>query len=55
MNAGALCGGKAGQTMLEEFKKFALRGNVVDLAVGVIIGAAFGTIVTSPESVGRSR
>ena len=33
--------------MLEEFKKFALRGNVVDLAVGVIIGAAFGTIVTS--------
>ena len=33
--------------MLEEFKKFALRGNVVDLAVGVIIGAAFGTIVAS--------
>jgi large conductance mechanosensitive channel len=33
--------------MLEEFKKFALRGNVVDLAVGVIIGAAFGTIVQS--------
>ena len=33
--------------MLEEFKKFAMRGNVVDLAVGVIIGAAFGTIVTS--------
>ncbi|TDR88139.1 large conductance mechanosensitive channel protein MscL [Enterovirga rhinocerotis] len=33
--------------MLEEFKKFALRGNVVDLAVGVIIGAAFGQIVTS--------
>lgn len=33
--------------MLEEFKKFALRGNVVDLAVGVIIGAAFGGIVTS--------
>jgi large conductance mechanosensitive channel len=32
--------------MLEEFKKFALRGNVVDLAVGVIIGAAFGAIVT---------
>ena len=31
--------------MLEEFKKFALRGNVVDLAVGVIIGAAFGKIV----------
>ncbi len=33
--------------MLHEFKKFALRGNVVDLAVGVIIGAAFGAIVTS--------
>jgi large conductance mechanosensitive channel len=32
---------------LEEFKKFAMRGNVVDLAVGVIIGAAFGSIVTS--------
>jgi large conductance mechanosensitive channel len=33
--------------MLAEFKKFALRGNVVDLAVGVIIGAAFGAIVSS--------
>jgi large conductance mechanosensitive channel len=33
--------------MMEEFKKFALRGNVVDLAVGVIIGAAFGAIVQS--------
>jgi large conductance mechanosensitive channel len=33
--------------MLEEFKKFALRGNVVDLAIGVIIGAAFGSIVQS--------
>ncbi|MGI6684492.1 MAG: large-conductance mechanosensitive channel protein MscL [Bacillota bacterium] len=33
--------------MLEEFKKFALRGNVIDLAVGVIIGGAFGKIVTS--------
>ena len=33
--------------MLEEFKKFALRGNVVDLAVGVIIGAAFSKIVES--------
>lgn len=30
--------------MLEEFKKFALRGNVVDLAVGVIIGAAFAPL-----------
>lgn len=32
---------------LDEFKKFAVRGNVVDLAVGVIIGAAFGSIVAS--------
>ncbi len=36
--------------MLAEFKKFALRGNVVDLAVGVIIGAAFGAIVASMVS-----
>jgi large conductance mechanosensitive channel len=36
--------------MLEEFKKFAMRGNVVDLAVGVIIGAAFGAIVSSMVS-----
>jgi large conductance mechanosensitive channel len=33
--------------MLNEFKKFAMRGNVVDLAIGVIIGAAFGKIVDS--------
>jgi large conductance mechanosensitive channel len=33
--------------VLEEFKKFAMRGNVVDLAVGVIIGAAFGAIINS--------
>ena len=33
--------------MLDEFKKFAMRGNVVDLAIGVIIGAAFGAIVNS--------
>jgi len=33
--------------MFKEFKEFALKGNVVDLAVGVIIGAAFGKIVTS--------
>lgn len=33
--------------MLKEFKEFALRGHVVDMAVGVIIGAAFGKIVTS--------
>lgn len=33
--------------MLEEFKKFALGGNMVDMAVGIVIGAAFGTIVAS--------
>jgi large conductance mechanosensitive channel len=33
--------------IVKEFKEFAMRGNVVDLAVGVIIGAAFGKIVTS--------
>ena len=33
--------------MLEEFKNFALKGNVIDLAIGVIIGAAFGKIVDS--------
>lgn len=33
--------------MLKEFREFAMRGNVVDMAVGIIIGAAFGTIVQS--------
>jgi large conductance mechanosensitive channel len=33
--------------MLQEFKKFAMRGNVVDMAVGIVIGAAFGKIVSS--------
>lgn len=33
--------------MLKEFKEFALRGNVLDMAVGVIIGVAFGSIITS--------
>lgn len=33
--------------MLNEFKKFAMRGNVVDMAVGIVIGTAFGKIVTS--------
>ena len=33
--------------MFKEFKEFAMRGNVVDMAVGIIIGAAFGTIVSS--------
>ncbi|MFD1755570.1 large-conductance mechanosensitive channel protein MscL [Rufibacter sediminis] len=34
-------------SMIKEFKEFAMRGNVVDLAVGVVIGAAFGRIVSS--------
>ena len=34
-------------SMLKEFKEFAMRGNVVDMAVGIIIGAAFGKIVSS--------
>lgn len=34
-------------SLIQEFKKFAMRGSVVDLAVGIIIGAAFGKIVTS--------
>ena len=33
--------------VLQEFKQFLLRGNVVDLAVGVVVGAAFGTVVTA--------
>jgi large conductance mechanosensitive channel len=39
--------GKEEAAMLQEFKEFALRGNVVDMAVGIIIGAAFSTIVRS--------
>jgi large conductance mechanosensitive channel len=35
------------RSMLKEFKEFAMRGNVVDMAVGIILGAAFGTIVKS--------
>lgn len=34
-------------TILKEFKSFLLRGNVVDLAVGVVVGAAFGTVVSA--------
>ena len=41
--------------MIEEFKKFALRGNAVDLAIGVVIGAAFGAIVNSDWSGISSR
>jgi len=39
--------GERGSDMLKEFKEFAMRGNVVDMAVGIIIGAAFGTIIAS--------
>ncbi|MCB0346944.1 MAG: MscL family protein, partial [Bdellovibrionales bacterium] len=34
-------------SMVKEFKEFAMKGNVVDMAVGIIIGGAFGKIVTS--------
>ena len=37
-------------SLIKEFKEFAMKGNVVDLAVGVIIGAAFGKVVTSAVS-----
>jgi len=40
--------------MLKEFKQFLLRGNVVDLAVGVVIGAAFGTVVSAIVSDRKS-
>jgi len=33
--------------MLKEFKEFAMKGNVLDMAIGIIIGAAFGKIITS--------
>jgi large conductance mechanosensitive channel len=36
-----------GGSMLEEFKKFALKGNMLDMAVGIILGAAFGSVVNS--------
>ena len=37
-------------SMMKEFKDFAVKGNVVDMAVGIIIGGAFGTIVQSQDS-----
>ena len=43
----ALGAAKKASSLFEEFKKFAFKGNVVDLAIGVIIGAAFGAIVKS--------
>jgi len=47
MNGAARGAEQKGLRMLNEFREFAMKGNVVDLAVGVIIGAAFGAIVTS--------
>jgi large conductance mechanosensitive channel len=38
---------KRGKTVFKEFKEFAMRGNVMDMAVGIVIGASFGKIVTS--------
>jgi large conductance mechanosensitive channel len=38
---------KAGITLWNDFKQFAMKGNIIDLAIGVIIGGAFGKIVTS--------
>jgi large conductance mechanosensitive channel len=46
-NSSAAITAKEADTMLKEFKQFAMKGNVIDLAVGVIIGAAFGKIVDS--------
>ena len=40
-------GASAEVAMLKEFREFAMRGNVVDLAIGIVIGVAFGAIVTS--------
>jgi len=42
-----------GGSMLKEFKEFAMRGNVLDMAIGIIIGAAFGRIITSFVQVYR--
>ncbi len=47
VNAGALDPRKKAFSLFEEFKNFAFKGNVIDLAVGVIIGAAFGKIISS--------
>lgn len=49
MNTSEIVGGAGRRTgkFLEEFRKFAMRGNVIDMAVGVVIGGAFSKIVTS--------
>jgi hypothetical protein len=43
------------KTMLQEFKKFAMRGNVVDMAVGIIIGAAFGKLSVHSSAISSCR
>src|SRR3972149_10948790 len=45
MTKGGISGGN--MRFIQEFKSFAVRGNVIDMAVGIIIGAAFGKIVSS--------
>jgi len=40
-----------GEYMWKEFREFALKGSMIDLAIGIIIGAAFGKVITSPVSV----
>jgi large conductance mechanosensitive channel len=47
MPSGTIQGSTSSMSMISEFKAFAMRGNVIDLAVGVVIGGAFGKIVTS--------
>jgi large conductance mechanosensitive channel len=47
MPSGIIQGSTSSMSMISEFKAFAMRGNVIDLAVGVVIGGAFGKIVTS--------
>jgi large conductance mechanosensitive channel len=47
MPSGTTQGSTSSMSMISEFKAFAMRGNVIDLAVGVVIGGAFGKIVTS--------
>lgn len=44
---GSLAPAKQAYSLFDEFKQFAFKGNVIDLAVGVIIGAAFGKIIDS--------
>ena len=53
---GATIQPEKGSKIFKEFKEFAMRGNVVDLAVGVVIGAAFGKIVTAfvADFIGRT-